>query len=160
MIAVHVGDSQGPDMVIAVKLIVVDTEAIQEGRMQIMDVHRFSHNVVAIAVSIAKGETPFDPAAGEPHREAAWMMVPPVVVLRELSLTVNRPAEFAAPHDQRVLQQPALFQVLNQSSGSLVGTFALKGQVARQIVVLIPSAVVELDKPDVAFGQASRQQAC
>ena len=42
------------------------------------------------------------------------MVVATVVVCRQLSLAINRAAEFTAPNHQRVLQQTALVKILDQ----------------------------------------------
>jgi hypothetical protein len=41
----------------------------------------------------------------------------------------------------------------------LIGAPALQREVARQVFVLVPAAVIELDEPDVALGQPTGQQA-
>ena len=48
------------------------------------------------------------------------MVVAAVVVARQLALAVDRPAELAAPDDQRVVEQPALLQVGDQGVAGLV----------------------------------------
>mgnify|MGYP001245019779 CR=1 FL=1 len=40
-------------------------------------------------------------------------MVPPVDFLAQLTLTVDRPAELAAPYNQRVVEHASLFEILN-----------------------------------------------
>ncbi len=42
---------------------------------------------------------------------------------------------------------------MNESGGGLVCAFALKGEIAREIVVLIPAAMIELNEADTTFGQ-------
>ena len=51
------------------------------------------------------------PPARKLHREAPLMMIPPVVLLRQLALTVHSPAAFLAPNHPHVLQQPPLMQI-------------------------------------------------
>ena len=65
-------------------------------------------DVVAEVVGFAERHARLDAAAGQPDGEAARMMVAAVVGRRELALAVDRAAEFAAPDDQRVVQQAAL----------------------------------------------------
>ena len=54
----------------------------------------------AVLVGRAVAIAPFDAAAGHPHRKAGGVVVAAVGLLRR-----RRAAEFAAPDDQRVLQQ-------------------------------------------------------
>src|SRR6185503_13346795 len=114
--------------------------------------------VVAVVVGLAERNSGLDSAAREPDREASRMMIAPVIVGGQLALAVDRPAELAAPHHQRVLQQPALLQILNQRGARLIGVAALPGYLLGQIVVLVPSTVEELDETHAALGQAPRQQ--
>ena len=87
------------------------------------------------------------------------MVIAAVVRLGERALAVDGAAEFAAPDDQRVVEQAALFQVDDQRRRGLIGAFALQREIARQVVVLVPAAMVKLDEAHVALEQAARQQA-
>src|SRR5262245_55726123 len=86
-------------------------------------------------------------------------MIAAVVILREFPLTVDGPAKLSAPNHQRVVQQSSLFKIDNQRRRSLIGPFALQSDVARQIVVLVPAAMVELNESNVALGEPPREQA-
>ena len=86
-------------------------------------------------------------------------MVAPVVRLGEPALAVHRAAEFAAPDNQRVVQQTALLQILNQAQPRLVSVCALRRNLFRQIRVLIPAAVEQLDEPHSALRKPPSQQA-
>jgi hypothetical protein len=83
---------------------VVDAQRAQDRGMQIVDVDRIFHDVVAVIVGLALADAGRDAAAGEPHGEAARMMIAPVIVRGELALAIYRSAKLAAPDDQRVLQ--------------------------------------------------------
>ena len=60
------------------------------------------------------------------------MMVAAVVGVREAPLRVDGPAEFAAPDDQGLVEQPACFQVADQAPAGLVDVAALAGEPARR----------------------------
>src|SRR6185503_9997823 len=107
---------------------------------------------------LAVGHTRPDAAAGHPDREAAAVMVPAEARLREVALHEHRPAELAAPDDQRVVEQAALLQVLDEGGRRLIGVTALDGELRGQIVVLIPASVDELDEADAALREAPGQQ--
>jgi hypothetical protein len=77
----------------------------------------------------------------------------------EFALGIVGAAEFAAPDDQGVLEQPALFEVPDQRGGGLVGLTALGCDAFGEVAVLIPALVVELDELDAAFGEAAGQEA-
>ena len=92
----------------------IDAEAMQKGRIQVVHVTRFVDDVVAEVVRLAIDSAAFDAAAGHPHAEAARMMVAAVVCRGERALGIDRAAKLAAPDDERVVQHPALLQVLQQ----------------------------------------------
>ena len=62
-------------------------------------------------------------------------------------------------HDERVFEQAALLQVLDQGGGGLVDVVALVGELALDRDVLVPAAVEELHEADVALEQAAGEEA-
>ena len=95
------------------QLSVINPQAVQQGCVQIVDVDRVVCDVVGKIVGCSEGNARPDAAPGQPHREAAAVMIAAVVVPFELSLTVDRAAEFTAPDNQRLFKQPPLFEVSN-----------------------------------------------
>ena len=87
------------------------------------------------------------------------MMIAAVVRVGQLALAEHRAAELAAPDDQRVVEQAALLQIGDERRRRLIRALALQREIARQIVVLIPAAMIELDEAHVALGEPPRQQA-
>ena len=87
------------------------------------------------------------------------MVIAPVVGGRELTLRIDRTPELAAPDDQCVVQQPALFEVLDQGSGWLIGVTTLALDLSGQVAVLVPPHVIELNEADATLGEPARQQA-
>ena len=98
----NVGEPEVSALKLVGQLGVVDTQGTQDGRVQIVNVDRVFHDVVAVVVGLAQTDAGLDAAAGEPHGEAAWMMIAPVIISGELALAIYRPAKLAAPDDQRV----------------------------------------------------------
>src|SRR5215510_14126594 len=127
-------------------------------RLQIKNADRVRDDVVAVIVGLANRYALLHAAAGDPHREIARVMIAPIIDLGQLALAIDRAPEFPAPDDQRVFEQTALFQILNERRGRLISASALERKIARQIVVLIPAAVIKLNESHAAFGQASREQ--
>ena len=118
-----------------------------------------SVDVVAEVVGRAVDQTRLDAAAGHPHREAARMVIAAVVGRGQLALRIAGAAELAAPDHQRVVEQAALLQIGDQRGARLIGLAALPLMPRRQVVVLIPALVIELDELHAALGQPARQQA-
>src|SRR2546421_5715976 len=77
----------------------------------------------------------------------------------ESALRINGAAEFAAPDYERVVQEAALLEVLDQGGRGLVRVAALLGDVFRQVAVLVPTHVVELHEAHIALDQSPGQQA-
>ncbi len=71
-------------------------------------------------------------------------------------------AELAAPDDERVVEQSALFQVLEQARDRLVGRAAVLAVVVLDLGVGVPfaaGAVVELDEAHAAFDEPAGHEA-
>ena len=83
---------------------VIEAQAIEQRRVEVVDVDRIASDVEAVIVGLAKGLAAANAAAGQPHREAAAVMVAAVVLRRELALAIHRAAELAAPDDQRLVE--------------------------------------------------------
>src|SRR5207247_9785113 len=96
---------------------------------------------------------------GQPDREAARMVVAAVVVLGQGPLTVDSPAELAAPDDQRVFQQSASFEIGDQSGARTIRVPALRLNLLGQVGVLVPAAMVELDEADALLGEPPGKEA-
>src|SRR2546430_13425851 len=113
--------------------------------------HGIAHDVVGVVVRLAKRHARQDAAAREPDRETPWMMVAPVVLVRELALAIDRPPKLASPHDECVVEQAALLEILDERRARLVRVVALAGELGRQLRVLVPAAVEKLDEPHAAL---------
>src|SRR5215471_9580106 len=127
-------------------------------RLQVEDADRLRDDVVAVIVGLADRYALLDASAGDPHREIARVMIAPVIGLGQLALAIDRAPEFPAPDDQRVVEQAALLQILNERRRRLVSPPALKRQVARQVAMLIPASMIKLNEANASFGQAAREQ--
>jgi len=132
---------------------VLHAHEVQRGGIQVMNVDWVFDDVIAEVVRLAEDVTLLHSCARHPHTEAAWMMIAPIVVLRECALRIGRAAKLTAPDHERVIEQPAVLEFGEQGSGRLVRVVALAADIARQIAMLIPTAMVELDKAHPALGQ-------
>ena len=89
------------------ELLVIDPHAVQDGRVQIVDVDRVFGDIVTVVVGLAETETSLDSTAGHPDRITAAMMIAAIVFFFNFSLAIDGAAKFAAPDNQGVFQQPA-----------------------------------------------------
>ena len=137
---------------------VVDAQAMEDRGVEVVNVYGLFHDVVTEVVGLAMHNPFLDAAAGKPDGEALGMMVAAVVVSRQGSLAVDCPAELTAPNYQRVVEQPALFQVCDQGVAGLVNVATLVGQIAGHVEMLVPATVEDLDEPDVALDEPASKQ--
>src|SRR5262249_33128175 len=82
-----------------------------------------------------------------------------IVVSRQLPLAIDSSAKFAAPDDERVVEQTTLLQIGDQCIRRLIDVTALANDLFRQREVLVPATMEQLDEANAAFGQAPCQQA-
>src|SRR5260370_36008491 len=95
----------------------INAEAMQDGGLQVVDVHLIFKDVVGIVIRLADAQAALDAAAGHPNGEAAGMMVAAIVRGGELALAIHGAAEFAGPHDASVVQHASLLKNAPQSGG-------------------------------------------
>ena len=83
--------------------------------MEALDVERFFDRGGADFVGRADADAAFDAAAGHPHREAVGIVV---AAGAGAVFGGGLAAEFAAPDDERFLEQAALLEIVNQARRS------------------------------------------
>ena len=104
---------------------VIQAHLVQDGRLQIVNVNRALGDLVADLVGLAVDVAALDAAAGEPHRVGVDVMIAADVASR---LPHRRAAELAAPDHQRVVEQAAPLQVLDEGGARLIDLPANRGQ--------------------------------
>ena len=101
-------------------------------------------------------------AARKPHREAVRVMVT-AGALGELGRRLT--AKFAAPDDERLVEQPPALEVLEQTGDRQVGVPRMLRMVGDDVAVGVPVVVVvgaagvDLNEPHPALDEPTRQQA-
>src|SRR5262249_926356 len=133
-----------------------NAEQVKKGGVEVVDVDDVLNGVVAEFVRRAVGEAAFEAAAAEEHGKAFHVMVTTGAAL--VFLGHGGAAEFTAPDDDGVVEQAALFEVLDERGGGAVNVGGVLADVFDEIVVMVPIAVVELDETHAAFGEAARQE--
>ena len=86
-------------------------------------------------------------------------MVAAIVFSTEIPLAIHCPAELAAPNHKRLIKQPPPLEIAKQRRARLVNIVALQAQIAGQIVMLVPAAMIKLNESHATFGHSSSQQA-
>src|SRR5690606_13495149 len=142
------------------ELAVVEAEQVQNGGVQIMDVHLPLYDAKAQLVRLPMNVTGLRAAAGEPHREGVAMMIAPRRIAR---LAHWRPPKLAAPHHERVVQQSTPLEIQDQCSARLIDLLANLGEVLIQrftrTAMAVPARVIKLNEAYAPFDHAPREQA-
>src|SRR5262249_22333148 len=107
--------------------LMVESEKLEDCRVEVVDVHRILDDVVREIVGLAVDRAGPRATAGHPHREAARVMITAVILVAQAALGVNCPAEFASPDDECFIEQATSLQVLDQPPAWLVDVTALAG---------------------------------
>ena len=136
----------------------IHTHAFQDGGVQVVDVHRVLHDVVAEVVGFAVGDTALDAAARHPHTEIPRMVVATVVGPGEPTLGIYGPTKLTAPDDQCVFEQATGLEIMDECRGGLVDVLALGPDLGGQVAVLVPAPVQNLHTPHTALDQPPGQQ--
>ena len=133
----------------------VDAEQVQNCCMNIVDRNGVDGGFPADFVGCAVAGAALDSAAGYPNAEAVW-----VVVAAFAFFAHGHAAEFAAPDDQRAVEQAALLEVGQQAGDRHVGFLAAGSVVFGEAAVGVPFVVaVNLHEPHAALDHAAGEQA-
>src|ERR1044071_2201206 len=156
--ALDVRQSEGPSGVTVGGLFGVETGQVQDGRVQVVDVHLVLDGFETELVGCAENRAALDPATGQPHAETVGIMVPAHLGLaRVVQLHGWRPAEFTAENDKRVLEHAALLEILEQGADRLVDLLRESAVGFLDILVIVPrlaGPMPELDEAHSFFQQA------
>src|SRR5436309_2224291 len=134
---------------------------MQNGGVEVIHMNRVAGDAPADFVRLADHLSAFDAAPGQPNAVGEGVMIPAAdtALERGTVLAQRRPAEFTGPHDQGIVEQPALFEVLEQSADGLVRDATIEEQIVVEIVVVIPTRVMDSHEADAAFDQAPGEEA-
>src|SRR5215472_6561207 len=101
--------------------VVVNSEAMKNRSVEVAYVHRILYDVVAEGVSLAVSYPRPDAPASHPCCETSRVVIAAIVVLSQATLTVHGAAKLASPDEQRVIEQPAPFEIGDQRVGPPIG---------------------------------------
>lgn len=119
----------------------IDPHAMQQGRIEIVDMNGVFCDVVTEVVGGAVLYAAPYTSPSHPHGKAFGVVIAAVVLSRQSPLAVNSTAELATPHDEGLIEQSSLLEIANQPRTRLIDISALGGQIVGDVPVLIPSPV-------------------
>src|SRR5262245_26377185 len=99
-VAMHVGQPEVSPLEAVRQPGVIDSQAVQDGGLEVVDVDGVFHDVVAELVGLAVGDPSLDAAAGHPDGETTRVVVAAETLLGDLALAVGGTTELAAPDDE------------------------------------------------------------
>src|SRR5258708_2606304 len=131
------------------QLCMIEAKQFQNRGMQIVDMHPVFDNVKSNIVGASESDSRFDSAAGHPDGKSLGMMIASEFATGFLiGFDHGGAAEFAAPDDERVFEQSALLQILDQRGAGPVSEAALFLHSTGDVAVMIPGFVKQLHKAD------------
>ena len=139
----------------------VEAELAQHGRVDVGHVVALLDGVEAQLVRRAVGQSSLDAGAGHPAGEAERVMI----AAAPSALDTRRAAELGPPNYDRLREQPALLQILEQSRERPVHAGAQLRVVLLQLRVGIPTAGIglvtleNLHEAHAALDESARRQA-
>src|SRR5262249_26544030 len=136
------------------QLLVVQTEAVQDGRVDVVQMDRLLHRIQADLIGRPEGEGAPHAAARHPHRDPIVVVITPIATLAH-----RRASELPAPDDQGFFEEAALLQVLQQARDGTVALTAELGVILFKVAMGVPLAAgshVKLDEADTPLPQAPR----
>src|SRR5437868_6597137 len=139
-LAMHIRQPEIPSVVAVGQPRVVQPQEMKNRGVQVVDGDAVFGGAVADFVGGAVLGAALDAGAGEPDGEGVRV----VVAAGAAALDQGEPAEFAAPDDQRFVQQAAAFQVREQSGDRHVGLAGETGVVGLDVHVAVPASFVFL----------------
>ena len=119
-LTVHIRETIIASLVREDQLLMVDAQKMQDGRVEIVNMDRVLGDVVGEIICFTVHMTLLDPASSEKDAETAWVVVASVVFLGESALAINGTAKLTTPDHQRVVEQPAHFEILDQARSGLI----------------------------------------
>ena len=101
----------------------VETHEVQQGCVQVVEVHAVVDRLNPVLISGAIAHAALYSSTSQPEAEAGGIVVAAIGFLN-----MRRASELTTPHHQCVLQETAFLQVREQGSQRLVGLAAVAGE--------------------------------
>ena len=138
------------------QLVVIQTEQMQQGDMQILDRMYHIHRGVADLIGCADHMASLHSASGEKHRLRVGIVVTADRDATSSMMIVGAPAELPEPHHKRLVEQAPLLEILDQRSDGLVNAVNARFVRTFQVIVRIPAPGEDLYEAHAFLDQSSR----
>ena len=152
-LATHIGQAVVAAAIAVGQAFVIEAHLIQDGGVQIVDVHAFLFGTEAELIGSAVGHAAAKPAARQPKGKAPVVMIAAIAPLRRRSA-----AKLAAPHHDGFVEQAMHFQILEQPGNRSIGAereLAMLGVVVAMRIPRLAGAGINLHGTHPAFDQTA-----
>ncbi len=158
--AVDVGEAEVAALEAVGEFLVVEAEEMKDRRLEIVDMDGVFGDVEPEVIGRADGLTGLDTATGHPHAEGLGVMIAATTAAEGgTGFDHGCAPEFTAPDDEGVVEEPALFQIVDQRGTRLIGLAAFPAQAAFDIAMVVPTAVVHTDESHAALEHTPGEEA-
>src|SRR5262245_59269911 len=106
------------------ELSVIQAHQPKDCGMDVVNVETIFHRVQTELIGFANDLAALNSATGHPHGKTGWVVIAAITFF-----THRRAAKFAAPYDERGLEQTARFEVSEQTGDRLIHGAAKFGMV-------------------------------
>lgn len=157
-IAGDVGETEVAPLEWERELLVMDAHEVHERGVEIVDGGAAIDDVEAEVVGGADGAWA-DACSGEPAGEGvAVVFAAEAVEIFGAALGVGRAAEFCEEEDERVVEETAEIEIVEEGGDGLIDFGGGVGEAFFEFAVLIPAWVEELDEADPVFAETACEE--
>jgi len=135
-------------------MIVIETEEIQDGGVEVTEMNLAGDAISSCVTRATMGVTRFHPTPSQPEGKGAMTVAGLVFTIAG---DEPRPAKFTAPNYQRVVEEAAEIQVIQQRGDGSIGGQTVGGQIAAVVLMLVPTAMIHLDESHAGLSKAPSQ---
>jgi len=135
----HICQPEVSPQVLIRQLLVVQSQQMQDRRVQIVDVNATLDRPAAELVRRTMAHSGPDSGPGQQGCESIPIVFPPGSPdSARVVLKVRSPAKFARADDERILQEPSLFQIFQQSGDRSIDSLAALRMRIGNVPVMVP----------------------
>ena len=132
----------------------IESEQLENRRVQIVDVNLVLHRRAAEFIRRAIDRAALHAAARQPGAERAIVVVA-ARILVAIAVPNRLAPEFSAPHHQRAVEQAALLEVGEEGGARSVDFARALGQTIFEILMMIPAARPDLHEAHAALDESA-----
>ena len=145
---VDIGQAELPTLVTKGKFLMVDPTEVQNSRLDVMHMDSSLGYVPPKLIGLPIHRTGLDSGSGHNPAEGTAKMIPTRWLFGVAGIVLPKwsAAKFTSPDHQSVLEHIPILKVLNEGCGRSIGIYALLFQLAKQVAMLVPSGMHQLDE--------------